>query len=444
MTPYVCTHCGRHFEAEEKEILECPGCFWSTSVKKEEEWVEAKKEASVAQTGASEGPKLTFRIPARFMAGLLLVIGACVILFLGLPRLKSVFEKKSGNGITVPRPVEKMPSKSFLRKSKNHAPPSPLDPLTEEEKNILQRRLQVSADRPLDEEEKKIIGAQVSFKTGFSEKLPSQTWTLDGYKQMIAQQERTYKVSLPRSYKKKLEELFQAQYVPASEAFKNGEILKARDLWAASLAFPIYSNDIHRHRGVALTMLRPFIADTLSKIGAINSASIEKTVRTKEEEVSSAYAKLAELISKKSWQDSLAQTASIRKLLEAFADPEKLAGGQAPAYPASVNQVDQDIQATLFELLKVPTPAMADLEPIRRDIGLKEKLIETFISERLQSIQAKHDEALDAIRQGRWQEAETKLRAIDSPPSYFKDAQEKIRILKKLEDSGLDSPAQTG
>lgn len=427
---YVCTHCGRHFEAEEKDILECPGCFWSTSVKKEEDWTEARPEAATAPSQSPKGPKLTLRIPGRLILGLVLVAAAAAVLIFALPKIKGLLKKKPVTEISVSK--------------KKSVPVSPLDSLTEEEKNILQRRLQVSADRPFDEEEKKILETQVSFKTGFSEKLPSQTWTIEGYQQMLAQEERTYKVPFPRSYKKKLEDLFQVKYVPASEAFKSGDLLKARDLWAESLAFPLYSQDIQRHRGVALTMLRPFIADTLSKIGAINSSSVEKAVREKEEEISAAYAKLSGLIAKKSWQESLDQMEVVKKQLEAFAQPEKSAMSQAPPYPPTLGQVDADIQATLFELLKVPPPPVADLEPIRRDIFLKEKLIRTFLPEPLQAVQAKHDEALDAVRQARWTEAETKLRGIDAPPSYLRDAQEKIRILKKLEDSGLDSPPQPG
>ena len=289
----------------------------------------------------------------------------------------------------------------------------------------------MTADRPPDEEEKKILEARAAFRTGFSEKIPSQTWTLEGYRQMIAQQEKLYKVPLPRSYKKKLEELFNAKYVPASEAFKNGDLLKARDLWVESLAFPRYSENIQRHRGVALTMLRPFIADTLSKIGSINSSSVEKATREKEQTISGAYAQFVDLLTKKSWQASLDQIGVLRKLLDAFAQP---AAGQASAYPAGISLVDQDIQASLFELLKVPAPPAADLEPIRRDILLKEKIIRTFLAGELQTIQARHDEALEAIGQSRWQEAAVKLREIDTPPSYFNDAQEKLRILKKWEE----------
>ncbi len=435
---YVCTHCGRHFEAEEKEILECPGCFWSTSVKKEEDWVEAKQEASAA--GVSKAPKLTFRIPGRLLLVPLLLILAGAILVVFLPKLKGLFERKAETGIAVKPPVEKGPSSpvaNFLLKmgkeKKPAVPPpsSPLDQLTEEEKKSLQSRLLVTADRSPDEEEKKILEARAAFRTGFSEKIPSQTWTLEGYRQMIAQQEKLYKVPLPRSYKKKLEELFNAKYVPAGEAFKNGDLLKARDLWVESLAFPRYSENIQRHRGVALTMLRPFIADTLSKIGSINSSSVEKATREKEQTISNAYAQFVDLLTKKSWQASLDQIAVLRKLLDAFAQP---AAGQASAYPAGISLVDQDIQASLFELLKVPAPPAADLEPIRRDILLKGKIIRTFLAGELQTIQARHDEALEAIGQSRWQEAAVKLREIDTPPSYFKDAQEKLRILKKLEE----------
>lgn len=414
---YACTHCGRHFEAEEKEILECPGCFWSTSVKKEEDWIESRNAPD--SNSSSKAPRMVFRIPGRLLLTPLLLILIAAAIYLFFPKLKEVFEKKSETGLAVNLPAQK--SSSQLS--------SPLEKLTEEEKKFLQRRLELTADRALDEDEKKILEARASFRTGMSEKIPSQTWTLEGYKELIAKQEILYKVSLPRSYKKKLEELFKAKYMPASEAFKNGDLLKARDLWVESLAFPQYSQNIQRHRGVALTMLRPFIADTLSKIGAINSSSVEKLTREKEKTVSSAYAKLTELTVKKSWQEALDQIVVLKKLLEAFAQPT---AAQASLYPASISQVDQDIQAALYPLLKVPAPPTADLEPIRRDILLKEKILLTFLPAELKAIQAQYDEGLEAIRQSRWQEASEKLQGIDTPPSYLKDAQEKIRILKKL------------
>lgn len=446
---YVCTHCGRHFEAEEKEILECPGCFWSTSVKKEEDWVEAKQEASAG--AVSKKPKMTFRIPGRLLLVPLLLILAGTALFVFLPKFKGLLEKKPQAAAAVKTPpAEKKPTSPvtnfLLKMGKNQKPvaqppSSPLDLLTEEEKKSLHHRFQLPADRPPDEDEKKVLEARAAFRTGFSEKIPSQTWTLEGYQQMIAQQEKLYKVPLPRSYKKKLDELFNAKYVPASEAFKSGDLLKARDLWVESLAFPRYSENIQRHRGVALTMLRPFIADTLSKIGSINSSSVERLTREKEQAISGAYAQLADLMTKKSWQAVLDQIAVLRKLLDAFAQPSE---GQASAYPPGVSQVDEDIQATLFGLLKVPAPPVSDLEPIRRDILLKEKMIRTFLPEGMQAIQVRHDEAIEAIGQSRWQEASAKLREIDTPPAYFKDAQEKLRILKKLEDSGLDSAVPPG
>ena len=35
MIEYACGHCGHRFESEENDALECPSCFWSTSLRKE-------------------------------------------------------------------------------------------------------------------------------------------------------------------------------------------------------------------------------------------------------------------------------------------------------------------------------------------------------------------------------------------------------------------------
>ena len=34
---FICSHCGKSFESSASEVKECPFCFWSSSVKREDE-----------------------------------------------------------------------------------------------------------------------------------------------------------------------------------------------------------------------------------------------------------------------------------------------------------------------------------------------------------------------------------------------------------------------
>ena len=86
---YLCAHCGRGFEAEEKDAVECPGCFWTSSVKKEEE-ARGQKETVMAAPSAVpavEGKKGPARfVPAFVLLGLIVLSVAGGIVF--LPHLK--------------------------------------------------------------------------------------------------------------------------------------------------------------------------------------------------------------------------------------------------------------------------------------------------------------------------------------------------------------------
>ncbi|MBI4711572.1 MAG: hypothetical protein HY767_03825, partial [Candidatus Omnitrophica bacterium] len=51
---FVCNHCGKKFELETPEAKECPFCFWSSSVKREDELLAGKEGVShSSQNGVS-------------------------------------------------------------------------------------------------------------------------------------------------------------------------------------------------------------------------------------------------------------------------------------------------------------------------------------------------------------------------------------------------------
>ena len=408
---YVCTHCGRKFEAEEKEILECPGCFWSTSVKREEDVAEP------AALSGTDSSKKKFSFPSVDWKPIVFALLAVAAFFL-IVRVVAPALSKTAGSFKLSLPKAAQPS----AKEKEKPAPIPSAPaaapglqgLSPEEKNILAKRLQFLPDRPVSDEEHKLLDARAAFKTGYSEKLPSPAWTLESFKELIKNQEQAYQVPLPGSYKRKLSNLFEEKYLPAAEAFKAGDMIRARNGWVESLAFPVYANNIQKHRGVILTMLRPFITDTLSKIGVINSTLVEKKIRDRESDLAASYDKLTPLLNSKAWTEALDAVTALEHKLEAFANPEKLAGGPSES-PAAVKLVDQDIQATLFDLLTVPPPAVSDLDPLSRDLYMKKKVIQGFLPAALEPRQTSYNEGLEAIDRGDWTGAEKKFKEVYLP-----------------------------
>lgn len=443
-TKFVCGHCNHRFEAEAKDGLECPLCFWSSSVTREEDAAASSKTSSLK---AAHLPAKPFKgFSHEIWVGLFFVVITFAILGLIVvfaSRFKEAFHGKSFS-LSVAAKKDKTSDQAESEKQSPGALPGSLSAAqpdlnasTPEEKAVLERRLNFSTDRALSEEEKKILEHRASFSTGINENLPSQSWTLEKFQQVLKEQQDFYKVPLSRSYVHKLEKVFNENYLPANAVFEKGELLKARDLWLGALTYPIYGNDIKLHRGVVLTMLRSFINDTLSKIGAINHVLVEKETRDKETKVSGGYQALFDGIQKKDWQTVVSEITALSSLLDELENPKKQTS-QAPAYPVSLMAlVDDGIRATLIEQLQVPPPPMASLNTIRADIEQKVNVAESFLPVRLQEMQGKYDEGLAAVDRKDWFQAEQKFREVRFPLALFQDAQEKAGILKKLQNTQM-------
>lgn len=433
---YVCTHCGKKFESEEKDILECPGCFWSTSVKKEEDVAESR----LSDSSEKKSPRGPLVIPPflKLAAVLILGIGIAALAFPFLKKILPAPAPRETQDIQVPAEESKA---AVTKKDGAQQPQKPAAPpvqglagLTPEEKNILERRLDFKADREPGADEIKILNNRAPFSSGSVEKLPSQAWTLEDYQKLIAEQEKFYRVPLPGSYKKKLTNLFKEKYTPAANAFNEGKLLEARNLWVESLAFPVYDNNLSKHRGVVLTMLRGFVNDTLSKIGAINTSLAEGKTRDQERLVTEEYLKLLGALEKKSWQDAYGIATALQGQIDALNDPGNSSKTDVGAYPVSaLGQIDDGIRATLLELFNVQPTSVADLEPMQRDILLKRKVIESFLPANLDPVLRHYAEAMDLIAQSNWADAEGKLKQISYPLALFDDAREKIKVLRKLQ-----------
>ncbi|MDD5217453.1 MAG: zinc ribbon domain-containing protein [Candidatus Omnitrophica bacterium] len=448
MSRYVCTHCGRRFEAEDKEVLECPACFWSSSVKKEEdvspESLAAEKgnetisHRAVFDLGLVLGAMGHLLSKARpFLILLAIFAGVAAVLLVKWPEIRDRLVNRADFVTLKGVPGEKEPAD--VPQAGDTLDVTTL--LSDQEKAVLTSRVEVSESRIPDEKEQKILDNRVPLKTGIVEKLPSQIWTLEQYKQLISEQERFYKVPLPWSYRRKLEKLFTEKYAASNAPFEKGDLNQARDLWVESLEFPIYANDVQKHRGVVLTMLRPFINDTLSKIGVVNSILAEREIRGKEQQISQSYQEFSDLIHSHSWAEALGLIEDIQKQLQALAQP-RASNGTVPPYPASVTLVDENIRATLFDLLNQVPVTVSDLNPLRQDMQEKEKVIKGFLPDYLQPEIQKYDAALESIKAERWDEAEKALRQIEFPSVLKQDAEAKCLILKKLQAQNAELQTQ--
>lgn len=396
-------------------------------MKREDELNAEKKGISRSSRGTASksGPKISSgNLKFLFRVLLLLVILAAAG-FLALKAYKIVTSSSPQSW----KAFSLKPERDDKQSGK--AVTDPLALLSPQEKEALSHEVTIPSDRAPDPGEQGILDRSVSFQTGWTEKLPSAVWTLEQYQKMIADQEAFYKMPFARSYKKKLEELFKAKYLAASDAFAKGDVLAARNLWVESLAFPLYSQDLKKHRAVALTMFRPFINDTLSKVSAMNQSVVDRVKKSREQALSVEYQKLTGWIAQKKWTEALtviAQMISEVDQLRKNAMPQEA----PPPYSAAFGTIDLDLQRPLMDLMS-PTPSStADLQPLQQDLVEKKEVIETFTEAYLQKALAIYQTALGLIRDKEWQAAAEALGSIQGPQTLQQDAAGKIAILQKI------------
>ena len=437
--PFLCDHCGKKFELETPVAKECPFCFWTSSVKREDELASAKKGVShPSGTRASGSSRKVFSGNLIFLVRILAFLGIAVAVgFLGVKAYiafaPSVSKQWKTFSIKAPRD-----NKNSSGASSVAVPAGP----TPQEKEVLRREVTVSNDRTPSPGEQEVLGRVVPFQTGWTERLPSAAWTLEQYQKMIADQEAFYKMPFARSYKKKLEELFKTKYLAASAAFAKGDVLLARNLWVESLAFPLYSTDLKKHRAVALTMLRPFINDTLAKVSAMNQSLVDRGKRVREEALSASYQKLGGLIAQKKWVEAPAAIDQMTPELDLLRKNPKVQ--ESPAqYPAAFGTIDVDLQRPLMDLMAPVPSSTADLQPLQQDLVEKKEVLQTFTEAYVKNAVALYQAALGMIRAEKWQEAAQSLGSIQGPPALLQDAAEKMAILGKiLKDQGAAGSKQ--
>lgn len=434
---YHCSHCGRDFQAEERDIIECPGCFWSSSVSPADTAVRPApsavragrdREAPSAQPAREKKPVTPFQVV--MMLAVVLLVAA-------------LWYWKPGRG-SARHHVRVLPAETpSATGAAGGNGPETAKTADAHAMEILNTVAPWPTEAGPGPEEMKILKAAAPFKTGLITQLPSQTWSLEQFEKLLAEKQEMYQVPLPRSYRRKLGELFEQTYLPATEAFREGDLLKARDLWISSLAFPVFANDIQKHRGVVLTMLRDYINDILSKIGAINGTLVETRVRSAEQDISRDYMEMKRMIDTGKFLEAAAMTAALRERIEKLERLEGFREG-SPPYPPATARLDTGIQAALADIQNAPPPTVADFEPIKEDLRLKSLVLAGLDPGKRSEMKQLYDDALRDIQQKAYAEARKKLLRIDSPVFLAADAREKVRILNTLVDSQLDSAVDSG
>lgn len=431
---FLCDHCGKNFELVTPEAGECPFCFWSSSVKRADEAEAEKKQ--ITSPGENKDP--IPQIAPRIIAGLMLLLKALFFMvllggvgFLGYQLFAKWSAQKDQPGVSI--------SAKDTHKVRDEAasPDVLMARLSGEEKAALSREAPLPEKIEPSDAEKKVLDRMIAIKTGWIEKLPSPAWTLEQYEQMIAEQEKFYKITFARSYKKKLEELFKAKYLAAADAFAKADPLAARNLWVESLAFPLYSEDLMKHRAVALTMLKPFINDTLAKIGALNQSLVTKEKREKEGAFSAAYQNLSGLLTQQKWADAAQAIDQMGPLLDQLNAAAKQPA-VPPSYPAGIATVDQDIQRALADLLAPNPVSVADFLSVKQDLAEKRDVLTGLTGDQVQVGAEAYRNALAMIREERWGEALSMLNRVQAPSVLRDDAQAKAAILQKVVGQGLD------
>ena len=358
MIQLACTHCSHRFELEMQEGALCPSCGWSSSVVRASDLENKEKQTTKAKIAPSAWLGILSFL--TFVLKFVGVIVLAVLLAWGAVRL--VKKAKSSRAQFTSSQTKPLDIQGHLPQVSKSVPSE----LSQAELTELNSPLIISAEVQLSDDDQKLLQNAVDLKAGNVEKLPSVNWTFDQLKKFIEVQEKKFHMPLPRSYKKDLEELFQKNYVPAYDLFLAGKIQLARDAYVVSLGFPIYGNDIRKHRAVILTMMRDFLNDTIAKIGAMNFALARLGSNALAEQTSVLYAGIQGEIRAGQWSDSLVEIGKLESLLPSV-------GGsvvQAPAYSAGFEKVDADIQPVLIRLLQVPAWAF-DLNELKSDLQVK-------------------------------------------------------------------------
>ncbi len=425
MEKFVCSHCGNRFEHEPAESLACPKCFWSTSVKPENE--ERHTEGAAGPMTAAPVPQPSVFEPplaleTRNSGGLLRWAGGIVfaLFFIGIIIFALGHVKKQDE---ILRKIE-------TKNAREIATQAPELTLTPGRQEILNRVVSADPKRPVSEKEKEVLSPRFFFRSRAARGIPTTPWTEKEFDEFLKTQQANYRVPLGWSYERKLKEIFKTYSLAGARAFEAKDYLKARDEWIRSLAFPVYQNDVPRHRGVVLTMLRPYINDTLAKIGAMNTTIVGTGLADFETKIKSDYDHLIELLKKESWEEANAKVLELKSKLQGADKLPKTAN--PPALPQEISKVDSDIRDVLSSQVAPAQASAPDWESLGGDLAEKEKVIQSRIPGAMDQASRSYEAAQLFIKNKNWEQAKEELGKIEWPEELAQDAREKIKVLDQL------------
>jgi len=432
MIQLACTHCGHRFELETIAGAVCPSCGWSSSVVRA---VDLEPESASASRNKKNAEAPHWLVGFLFFClKIALLIGIIILIVLGtrsfLKNRGSDTESKSSPSASVLGGVFSKKNDESTRV--NIKPDTALPQsgaLTPQEENFLNASFSISDEPVLSDQNLKLLQRSIDLQASVIEQLPSTSWTLAQFKEFIEIQEEKFKMPLPRGYKKDLADLFEKTYATAYDLFLNGRIQQARDAYVASLSFPVYVNDVRKHRAVVLTMMRGFLNDTIAKIGALNFTLARQGTQSQSEQAGLEYARFQGLIRESKWNDAMASLEKLEALLPE--NPQAAQVSQAPPYGPEFTKIDDDMKPSLTRLLQVPAWPF-DVNALKGDLSVKKMiLIPLTDPERKPSIQ-KYREAMRLIESKSWLAAAKLLKEVKSPEDLAQDADDKLRLIERL------------
>jgi len=432
MIQLACTHCSHRFELETIAGAVCPSCGWSSSVVPASD-LESASVSNSKQKKKAEAPHwfvgfLFFCLKVLLLIGIIALIVIAARSFLK-SRGSDVKSKPASSASVLGGIFSKKESEFPRADIKPDAALPPSGALTPQEEAFLKTAFSISDEPVLSDQDLKLLQRSIDLQASVVEQLPSTSWTLAQFKEFIDIQEEKFKMPLPRGYKKDLAELFEKTYATAYDLFLNGRIQQARDAYVASLGFPVYVNDVRKHRAVVLTMMRGFLNDTIAKIGALNFTLARQGNQSQSEQAGLEYARFQGLIRDSKWNDAMASLEKLEALLPA--NPQAAKVSQAPPYGPEFTKIDDDMKPSLTRLLQVPAWPF-DVNALKGDLSVKKMiLIPLTDPERKPSIQ-KYREAMRLIELKSWPAAAQLLKEVKSPEDLAQDADDKLSLIERL------------
>jgi hypothetical protein len=418
---YRCTHCHHHFELAERDFHRCPSCFWTTSLVSLEEDAEAPQSFKQPKPTSSSTPKPNF-VNAKLLIILLVcaILGTLVGIFVALKPNLPKFSFPSH--IPVPEIVKQRVGDLSQPKSA----PSEVTFLNVDEKSQLTKPFQMTIPRQLIQDEEEILKKQISPSKSVSEKPKLSAWNKDDFEKTLEAEQKKRKVYLGWAYERAVGKTFEKNYPQAVEAYEKGDYALARDLFLKALAFPIYQNNLIRHRAVALVMLRPYLNDVIGKIALLNQYMTSEKLAADINSINQSYQELFSILDLQEWDKASQAIADLKRQIDAFENQPP----EAPVdYGTAFGLLDPEIRSAVQMEAQSRPEAVANFKTMVVDLNLKEQIVRQNRPAVLLKVQKQSEEISRLLQAGDLEAARSGLKEVQFPPELIDDARAKIALI---------------